>query len=63
MTVNSLAAMIGQKALVRMDAFRVLCKILDAKQVYGCTRYLVSPHGGEGEAWVDSSKVYPVENQ
>jgi hypothetical protein len=48
---------VGATALLRIEAFSVGVKVMDAKQAYGNTRYLVTPTNGQGEAWVDSSRI------
>jgi len=52
---------IGAKALLRVEAFSVMVEVMDVKQAYGNTRYLVEPIGGHGEAWVDKSRIKIVE--
>lgn len=32
-------------------------RILDGKSSYGEPRYLVTPEGGEGEAWVNATRI------
>ena len=52
---------IGARALLRVEAFSVMVEVMDVKQAYGNTRYLVEPIGGHGEAWVDKSRIKIVE--
>jgi len=53
---------IGARALLRVEAFSVMVEVMDVKQAYGNTRYLVEPIGGHGEAWVDKSRIKIVED-
>lgn len=61
MTTSELAKMIGTRGLfsLALDGgdLRVPVEIIDAKQAYGNTRVRISPIGGSGSAWVDSSRV------
>lgn len=62
MSVQELAAMIGQQGTVEVRAsdketFRVAVVVLDVKQAYGHTRALVEPVAGEGRVWVGSERV------
>ncbi len=54
--IVELAALVGQKGTVpALDgAIRVGVKVLDVKQSYGKTRYLVQPLVGLGSAWVEN---------
>jgi hypothetical protein len=56
MTAMAMTQKIGSQVLVRMEAFSVLCDVLDAKNAYGNVRYLVRPVAGDGEAWVDAGR-------
>lgn len=60
MTAMKMTQAIGSQVEVRMEAFSVLCDVLDAKSAYGNVRYLVRPVAGNGEAWVDSGRCSPV---
>jgi len=57
MTMLESQKIIGANAFLRVEAFSVMVEIMDVKQAYGNTRYLVEPLNGTGEAWVDSSRV------
>ena len=57
MKLSELAARIGQVGYLRSEAFRVPVRILDGKSSYGEPRYLVTPEGGEGEAWVNATRI------
>lgn len=55
--LSELAERIGQVGYLRSEAFRVPVRILDGKSSYGEPRYLVTPEGGEGQAWVNATRV------
>lgn len=55
--LSELAGRIGQVGYLRSEAFRVPVRILDGKSSYGEPRYLVTPEGGEGEAWVNATRI------
>jgi hypothetical protein len=57
MSMLEMSKTIGANAFLRVEAFSVAVEVMDAKQAYGNTRYLVKPTNGTGEAWVDSSRV------
>jgi len=61
MTMLESQKIIGANAFLRVEAFSVMVEIMDVKQAYGNTRYLVEPIGGHGEAWVDKSRIKIVE--
>lgn len=57
--MKKLLEKIGKEALVQMTSsgkqfVNVRVLILDIKQSYGRTRYLVKPVAGEGEMWVEN---------
>lgn len=56
--MKKLLEKIGKEALVQMTSsgkqfVNVRVLILDIKQSYGRTRYLIRPVAGEGEMWVE----------
>lgn len=55
--VNELSQAIGKIANIDQGGLSVDVKILDAKQSYGTTRYLVTPMAGSGEIWVNADRV------
>ena len=57
MKVSDLAVRIGQVGYLRSEAFRVPVRVLDGKMSYGEPRYLVTPEGGEGQAWVNATRL------
>lgn len=60
MSIATLSKAIGQKALLRIEAFSVGVEILDVKTAYGNVRYLVEPLTGVGEAWVDETRISAI---
>lgn len=59
-SVKEMAADIGKSALVTIQkpvGITVLVEILDVKQSYGKTRWLVKPVNGEGDAWVEAVSI------
>lgn len=57
MSYADFARLIGTTVQIKVENFTVPVVISDVKNAYGNTRYLVSPVGGTGTAWVDSSRV------
>ena len=57
MNAKELGERIGSIASLRVESFEMAVNVLDAKQAYGNTRYLVTPRNGGGQAWVDSSRL------
>ena len=57
MKLSELAGRIGQVGYLRSEAFLVPVKVLDGKTSYGEPRYLVTPEGGKGEAWVNATRI------
>jgi hypothetical protein len=49
--------MIGKRGNLNQGGLSVDVQILDVKQSYGCTRFLVSPMAGSGEVWVSADRV------
>jgi hypothetical protein len=49
---------IGKIGTVNQGGLYVDVKVSDAKQAYGCTRFLVSPMAGLGEVWVSANRVH-----
>lgn len=56
MTTRETMAVIGREGIVRYDTIKVAVRVLDVKTAYGCTRYLIAPLAGGGEAWVDAAR-------
>lgn len=61
MTASHLSQYIGQTGVLRLGtSLRVDVSILDAKMAYGQTRLLVTPVRGDGQDWVEASRVQVV---
>ena len=56
-SVTSLKRYVGFSVPITFGELTVTCDVLDAKHVYGTTRLLVSPAKGDGQVWVDISRV------
>ena len=54
MTIKELAELLGTTVRVDRGGLIVDCTILDVKQSYGSTRYLVAPVSGSGSVWVET---------
>ena len=62
MSIKELAQNIGKEGTILLSSMRVSVRILDVKQAYGNTRYLVTPLEGIGQTWVDERKVWVMDN-
>ena len=56
-TAQQMAGLVGSTAKVEVSGFSVPMEIHDVKIAYGNIRLLVSPQGGEGEAWIDAGRI------
>jgi hypothetical protein len=61
-TAKEMLPAIGSRALVRFESVQVECTITDAKFSYGNARVLVSPVSGQGNQWVDFSRLVSAVN-
>jgi hypothetical protein len=59
-TAKQMIPAVGETVIVRVESFQVRMRILDAKSAYGNVRLLVTPVTGEGEAWIDCSRIVRV---
>jgi hypothetical protein len=57
---SSLALYIGKRGVLRCEYLSVNVEILDAKRSYGRTLLLVRPVSGDGEQWVEESRVKDI---
>jgi hypothetical protein len=55
--VSSLALYLGKTGVLRCEYLSVEVTIADAKRSYGRTLLLVRPVSGNGEQWVEESRV------
>jgi len=56
-TANNMIQAVGKTVQVRVEKWFIPMTVLDAKSAYGVPRILVTPVSGEGEAWVEMSRV------
>jgi hypothetical protein len=49
--MKELMEAVGKKGLVYLEGLKVEVEILDVKNSYGNTRYLIKPVAGTGEVW------------
>lgn len=52
-TTATLSTMIGRHAYLAMGEISVEVVIIDVKERWGHTRYLVNPVAGRGQKWVE----------
>lgn len=52
MTALSMSHAIGREVLWTTGSLEIAVKILDVKQAYGRTRYLITPISGSKSMWV-----------
>jgi hypothetical protein len=57
MSAQELARIIGKQAMVTIGGMKAPVTILDAREWFGRTDYLVRVIGGSGQSWVSSGKV------
>lgn len=57
MTVAEAAQLLGRTGTIRQAGLTVGVTVIDVKQSYGRTRYLVSPLAGKGEIWVEQVTI------
>ena len=56
-TANNMIQAVGHVVQVKVEKWFIPMTVLDAKSAYGVPRVLVTPVSGEGEAWVDLSRL------
>lgn len=57
MTVNEMKPAIGQLVQVRYEEMWIDCKVVDVKTAWNKVRLQVKPVAGDGEQWVECSRV------
>jgi hypothetical protein len=57
MSVNTLKEYIGQTATIRLSGLTIAVRIIDIKETWGRTRYLVTPIAGSGEIFVENIRI------
>ena len=60
---SSLALYIGKSGVLRCEYLSVEVTVADAKRSYGRTLLLVRPVAGNGEQWVEESRIRWLENE
>ena len=56
-TAKEMGIVIGKKVNIEIEQWIVPMTILDAKSAWGKVRLLVRPVTGEGEAWIDWTRI------
>jgi hypothetical protein len=56
-TAASMIVLVGRSAMVRFEKVSVQCNIIDSRYQWGRTDLLVEPVGGDGQQWVEKSRV------
>lgn len=56
-TANKMIVAIGQTVNVRVEAWTIPMKVIDAKSAWGNIRIEVEPLNGEGRAWIELSRI------
>jgi hypothetical protein len=57
MTVRKNQPLLGQKGVYRINGLAVGITVVDVKNSYGQTRFLIEPLMGNGQVWVDKSSI------
>ena len=57
MTATQMIPAVGRIVLVAFDTLNVACEVKDVKTAWGKPRLLVSPLKGNGEQWIEMSRV------
>lgn len=60
MSVKNMARYLDKTGLLRIDDMRFPVRCVDVKIAYGNMRVLVTPINGEGQTWVDASRIRVV---
>jgi hypothetical protein len=47
----------GQRSTIRMDGLTIQVKVIDLRRVWNRVDALITPIAGEGETWVDASRL------
>ena len=56
-TAAKMAVAIGQTVQVRVEAWTIPMKVIDAKSAWGNIRVEVEPLDGQGRAWIELSRI------
>jgi hypothetical protein len=60
MTTKQAMTDIDRVGLFRVGQFTIPVIILDTKEAYGTTRYLVAPTHGDGQTWTTQRPTEPI---
>ena len=60
MTTKELMDIIGTNAVIHMEKIKVEVEILDARQNFGRTEYLIRPLAGAGEQWIKDDRLVVI---
>lgn len=60
MNASEIVKVLNKTVSITVEGFTIQVKVVDVKQAYGCTRYLVEPVNGSGQQWVNDSRVCPA---
>lgn len=63
MTANMMVQAIGKKVDIHVEKWFIPMIVMDVKVSYGTPRLLVKPVNGDGEAWVELSRVRMVDTK
>ena len=56
-TAKQMQPAIGQIIEVGFESISIHCKVLDVKSAWGKIRLLIKPFSGNGEQWIELSRV------
>ena len=56
-SIMEIADRVGKQAAYNINGINVDIKIIDIRQVYGNTRYLITPLAGTGQIWVNEESL------
>lgn len=57
MTVKELASFIGKQGFLNIDNMQVKVTVMDVRQVFGRIDFQITPMDGNGNNWVEASRV------
>jgi len=60
MTAKEMSNIIGKTGMFHENGLKFRVKINDVRTSYGRIHYLISPVCGDGEKWVDFSRVMTI---
>ena len=57
MTATEMIPAVGQTVMVACESMRVACLVQDVKMSYGRPRLRVRPLSGEGDQWIEMTRL------